>query len=344
MRAAVLHAPNQVSVETIPDPEAGPGEIVLRVGAAAICGTDMRIYRGRKTKGVRYPSVIGHEFAGEVVAVGAGIANFAVGDTVGVDPVIPCGRCAYCLTGRENVCANRQAMGYEFDGAFAELIRIPAIGLQRGNVFKLPAGVDLAHAALAEPLACVMNGQENMGVGMNEVVVVLGAGPIGLMHLKLANLAGARKVIVSEPNPGRRARAATQGARVVDPTAEDLDAVVRSETEGLGADAVILAIGAPQIVNQALGLARKGGRINLFAGFSKGDMPPIDVNLIHYNELVITGASALQRRHYQAALGLIASGRLDVSDLVSHRIALDDFETAMAIAESGEGVKVVVGG
>ena len=344
MRAAVLRAPGDIRVEDWPDPVAGPGELVLRVGAAAICGTDVRIFRGKKAKGVRFPTVLGHEFAGQVVSVGAGLAEFKVDDCVGVDPVYPCGRCAYCLLGRENVCLNRQAMGYEFDGAFAEFVRIPAVGVVRGNVFRLPAGIDWAHAALAEPLGCVLNGQANMGVELGDCVVILGAGPIGILHLKVAFLSGARQVIVVEPNAARRAVADRLGATTVNPTSADVLAAVRQATGGLGADAVIVAIGVPAVANQALTFARKGGRINLFAGFSVGDMPPIDVNLIHYNELVVTGASALMRRHYRTALDLIASGRLDVSDLVTHRLPLAEFGRAIAAAEAGEGLKIVVEG
>jgi L-iditol 2-dehydrogenase len=344
MRAAVLHGPSDIRLQDWPDPVAGPGEIVLRVGATAFCGTDMRIIRGKKTKDVRFPTILGHEFAGQIVAVGAGLTEFKVDDCVGVDPVYPCGRCAYCLAGRENVCLNRQAMGYEFDGAFAEYVRIPAVGVARGNVFRLPSGIDWAKAALAEPLACVLNGQENMGLSLGDRVVIIGAGPIGIMHLKLALLAGARQVIAVEPSASRRAAAQRLGATVVDPGSGDVKAFVKDATDGLGADAVIVAIGVPAVANQALTLARKGGRINLFAGFSAGDMPPIDVNLIHYNELVVTGASALKRRHFGMALNLIASGRLDVADLVTHRLPLGEFARAMALAEAGEGLKIVVEG
>lgn len=344
MRAAVLHAPGDLRVQDWPDPAAGPGELVLKVAAAAICGTDIRVFRGRKNKGVRFPTVLGHEFAGRIVAVGSGVGQFKVGDCVGVDPVYPCGRCAYCQSGRENVCQNRQAMGYEFDGAFAEYVRIPAIGVERGNVFRLPEGIDWSQAALAEPLGCVLNGQENMGIAIGDSLVIIGAGPIGVLHLKTALISGVRQVLVVEPNPARRAVAARLGATTIDPTSGDVTAAVRDATDGLGADAVVVAIGLPAVANQALTLARKGGRVNLFAGFSVGDMPPIDVNLIHYNELAVTGASALKRRHFGTALALIASGRINVADLVTHRMPLAEACRAMAAAEAGEGLKIIVEG
>ena len=215
MKAAVLQAPNVLRLAEMATPEAAPGELVLRVRAATVCGTDLRILSGRKTKGVRFPSVIGHEFAGDVVQAGAGVTQFKVGDRVCMDPVIPCRACAYCKSGRENVCVNRQAMGYEFDGAFAEYIRIPAIALAAGNVFHMPEGMSFEAAALAEPLACCINGQRNAQVGMGDSVVILGAGPIGLMHAALARAAGARQVIVSEPNAARRQAAAERGVNHV---------------------------------------------------------------------------------------------------------------------------------
>lgn len=343
MKAAVLQAPNVLRLTEMATPEAEPGELVLRVRAATVCGTDLRILSGRKTKGVRFPSVIGHEFAGDVVQAGAGVTQFKVGDRVCMDPVIPCRACAYCKSGLENVCANRQAMGYEFDGAFAEYIRIPAIALAAGNVFRMPQGMSFEAAALAEPLACCINGQRNAGVGMGDSVVILGAGPIGLMHAALARSAGARQVIVSEPNAARRQAAAERGVtHVFDPSGGSLADFVKARTDGLGADVAILAIGVPQLANEALTLVRRGGRVNLFAGFSAGDMSTIDVNLIHYGELVVTGASALSRRDYELALNMLASGQIDAGSLITHRYGVSDSLAAFDEAGSGRALKVAI--
>ena len=343
MRAAVLQAPNVLRVTEMATPEAAPGELVLRVRAATVCGTDLRILSGRKTKGVRFPSVIGHEFAGDVVQAGAGVTQFKVGDRVCMDPVIPCRACAYCKSGLENVCVNRQAMGYEFDGAFAEYIRIPAIALTAGNVFRMPQGMSFEAAALAEPLACCINGQRNAGVGMGDSVVILGAGPIGLMHAALARNAGARQVIVSEPNAARRQAAAERGVtHVFDPSGGSLADFVKARTDGLGADVAILAIGVPQLANEALTLVRRGGRVNLFAGFSAGDTSTIDVNLIHYGELVVTGASALSRRDYELALNMLASGQIDAGSLITHRYEVSDSLAAFDEAGSGRALKVAI--
>lgn len=343
MRAAQLVAPNQIQVVDVPTPFADQGELVLKVGTATICGTDIRIYRGNKTKGVRFPSIIGHEFAGEVIEIGLGVQGFAVGDRVSVDPVIPCHRCAYCMSGMENVCANRSAIGYEFDGAFAEYVRIPGAAILGGQVASIPDHLDWKQAALAEPLACCLNGQSNVKVGLSDVVVILGAGPIGLMHVQLARAAGARYIIVSEPHEHRRGMAIKAGANVaLEPASTDLKATVLDLTNGLGADVVIVTVGIPALAGEALHLVRKGGRINLFAGFSSGNKSLLDVNTIHYNELSVTGASALTRQQYYQALELIASGKVDVGSLVTHEYSLENINEAFATAESGAGVKIAI--
>ena len=270
MKAGVLMGVNEVSYMTIADPELQRGDMLLKVKAATVCGTDIRILRGRKTTGIRYPSVLGHEFAG-VVTDNGGNNQFSTGQAVCVCPQFACGHCEYCIRGAENLCRNLTSMGYEIDGAFAEYVRIPASGVASGNVFAMPDGLSFEKAALAEPLACVMNGQDRVGVNIGDVVAVLGAGPIGILHVKLARLAGVRTIIVSEPNPLRRDAALKAGADiVVDPAAEDLLAQVRAASGGLGADAAIAAIGVPALANDAIRLVRHRGRVSLFAGFSKG--------------------------------------------------------------------------
>ena len=342
MKAAILYAPNDMRLSAADDPVPLPGDLILRVRAATICGTDIRVYRGRKTAGIRYPSVIGHEFSGEIVAVD-GSAVHRPGTRVGVCPAIPCGRCAQCLRGLENLCPDLQAIGYEIDGAFAEYIRIPARAVELGNVHMLPDNVSDADAALIEPLACVLNGQNKVQLQQGDSVVILGAGPIGTLHAKLARLRGAARVIVSEPNMARRAAALEAGADVViDPTAADLRATVRAETRGQGADVVICAIGIPALAAQAIGLAAKGGRISLFAGFTKGETGLLDINAIHYDELRVTGAFGLSRRDYEDALNMVADGRIDLRDMVTHRYGLHEVAAAFAMAESGAAMKVAI--
>lgn len=342
MKAAILQAPNDMQLGLAADPVTQSGDLVLRVKAATICGTDIRVFRGRKTAGIRYPSIIGHEFSGEIVATD-GPSPFRIGQRVGVCPAIPCGHCPQCLRGRENLCPDLQAIGYEIDGAFAEYIRIPARAVELGNVHLLPDSVSFEEAALIEPLSCVLNGQNKVNLRQGDTVTILGAGPIGTLHAKLAHLRGAARVIVSEPNAARRAAALDAGADVViDPTAGDLRAAIRAETRGLGSDVVICAIGITALATQAIGLAAKGGRVSLFAGFTKGETGNLDVNAIHYDELLVTGSFGLSRADYEDALHMVADGRIDVASMVTHRYGLDSVGDAFSMAESGAAMKVAI--
>ena len=218
MKAAVLTAPNAIALTELQDPRPEHGDVLIRVRAATICGTDIRIYRGRKTAGVRYPSVLGHEFAGEILESG-GHAGLNPGDRVALCPFISCGRCHLCKTAHENLCTQGTAVGYEVDGAFAEVIRIPAKAVESGNLRHLPDAMSFEEAALVEPLSCVLNGQNKVGVSSADTVVVLGVGPIGLLHVHLARLRGAARIIASDPSAHRREAALSGGAdAVIDPT------------------------------------------------------------------------------------------------------------------------------
>lgn len=342
VKAAILTAPNEISLDEVTIPTTNQGDVLIRVRATTICGTDIRIYRGRKTAGVRYPSVLGHEFAGEIIETG-GHSTLQVGDRVGLCPFISCGHCHLCKTGHENLCTNGTAVGYEIDGAFAEIIRIPAAAVEAGNIRQLPEHLSYEEAALVEPLSCVLNGQNKVGLSSADSVVILGVGPIGLLHVKLARLRGARRIIASDPNQQRREAAIAAGAdAVIDPTAEDLVSRVEAETGGMGADIVICAIGIPALARQATDLASFGGKISLFAGFSGGVTAEMDVNAIHYRELTVTGAFGLSRKDFDRAFEMVASGQIDLKSMITHRFVLDDIQDALAIAEDGSAIKVAV--
>ncbi len=343
MKAAILSAPNQLSLKDTPSPTLEAGDMLIRVRAATLCGTDIRIYRGRKTAGVRYPSVIGHEFAGELADTG-GHEGFSVGDHVALCPAMACGYCQQCKRGYENLCEHGANIGYEVDGAFAEFIRIPASAVRAGNLRCIPAGMSFEEVALAEPLACVLNGQNRVGLSSEDTVVILGGGPIGQLHVRVARLRGARRIILCDPNSPRRDMALAAGADVViDSRHDDVTRRVLDETGGHGADVAICAIGSINLARQVTDLVAYAGRVSLFAGFSAGETAVMDVNAIHYRELVVTGAFGLSRENYDQAFELIASGRLDVKPLITHRFALDDIIKAFETAESDRSaIKVAV--
>lgn len=343
MRAVVLAGPNDFKPSIIETPKAGDKELLVHMQKAAICGTDIRILEGKKTKDVRYPSVIGHEICGIIQEVGKDVRGFAVGDKVAIANVIPCHSCKSCLNGRENACLNRKAIGYEFDGGFAEYVLIPEIAIASGNVIKLPEHVSCAEGALIEPLACCIRGLKNAGTGINDIVLVVGAGPIGLMHLQLSQIAGARKVIVSEPIASRREKALKLGADlVVDPIKENLHEIVMQETEGLGVDVIIVAIGVPQIVNSTIKLCRKGGTVNLFAGFAGTGECTIEVNTIHYGEINVNGSTAYKRQDYFDAAQMVINKKISLEEIVTHVYKIEEFQQAYEVCKGGEGLKVLI--
>lgn len=343
MRAVILSGPNEFAPGELERPSIGDNDILLEMKKAAICGTDIRILEGTKRKGVRYPSVIGHEMCGIICEVGRNVKGYKVGEKVAIANVIPCHSCHSCLTGRENACMNRKAIGYEFNGGFEEYVLIPEICIQSGNVIKLPEQVSFAEGALIEPLSCCIRGLKNAGTGFNDTVLVVGAGPIGLMHLQLSKIVGAKDVIVSEPIRSRREKAEKLGADcVVDPTKENLEQIIMERTKGLGVDVIIMAIGVPAIINSTLKLCRKGGTVNLFAGFAGTGEAMIEVNTIHYNEINVNGSTAYKREDYLEAADMVINQKVNLEEIVTHTFKIEEFQKAYEICKGGEGLKVLI--
>jgi L-iditol 2-dehydrogenase len=332
MKAVVFRAPDRMGLETVPDPVPDRGGLVIRVKAAAVCGTDMRIYRGIKTRGVRMPSVLGHEFSGIIEDTG-GDPGWRKGQRVAVCPALACGRCAPCREGASNICERLTACGYEIDGGFAEFLHVPRAFVAAGNVIPLPDQLSFEEAALAEPLACVINGQMLMGGTPGQHIAVLGAGPIGLLHVLLARRRGAGRVSVVQRSWKRREAALALGA----------DAALGPEdAAGIRVDAAVVAVGSADLANLAARIVRPRGRISLFAGFPAGELPRFDLNAVHYGEHHVTGAFGLTLAQFGEALSLIASGDVPAGRLVTHRMPLDRAMEAFALAGTGEALKAVI--
>ncbi len=343
MRAAVYVGGGRVEVREVGRPSPGAGEVLVRVASTTVCGTDLRIASGAKSKGVRVPVVLGHESAGTVEEVGADVDRVRVGDRVGMAPSVTCGHCDMCRRGATNLCRVARVLGHDLDGGLAEHLLVPAEAVRAGNLVVAADHVPHEQLSLAEPLSCVLHAQRLTGIGVDDVVLVVGGGAIGLLHAQLARASGARTVVISEPVASRRETAARLGVDVVvDPTAEDLGAVVAAVSDGAGADAVVLCIGVPALVDQALALARFRGRVNLFAGFPKDRPSEVDPNRVHYGELTVTGSSNSTIDDYRAAVRLIEGGRVDVGALVTHTYPLDAVGDALAMAGSPAAVKVAV--
>ena len=345
MLAAVYHGPNDLRVEDVAVPKIGAGEILVKVLSASICGTDLRIYHGNhrmyQPGTIRIP---GHEVVGTIAKVGSGVQNYSIGQRVFCAPNTGCGHCNQCVTGNNNLCKNYDAIGVTSDGGFAEYVRIPANSVQQGNVIPVSEAVDPAVAALMEPFACVLRGQNALHIKPGDVVLVIGAGPIGVMHVKLARARGAGRVIVSEPIPDRAAQVLQMGAdRVVNPASEDLQSAVKEESHGRGADVIIVAAPVHAAQENSLELAAIGGRINFFGGLPKDrPMIQIDSNLVHYKELVITGTTACSTADCWQAAQIVNSGLIDLSDVVSRRFLLRDAVAAFAAAEDRKSLKIVL--
>jgi L-iditol 2-dehydrogenase len=345
MLAAVYHGPQDLRVEQVEEPQAGPGEIIVKVLSASICGTDLRIYHGGHRM---FPSgtvrIPGHEVVGEIAELGVGVLGFQLAQRVFIAPNWGCGHCRQCITGNSNRCAQYGAIGVTQDGGFAQSVRIPAVAVAQGCVMPVSATVDPAAAALIEPFACVLRGQEPLRIQPGEVVLVMGAGPIGQMHVRLARLRGAGRILVSELAGTRREQALQAGAdRAVDPAAEDLEKVVAQESGGQGADVIVVATPVHAAQEQSLRLAGIGGRINFFGGLPK-DKPLIqfDANLVHYKELSVTGTTACSNADCRKAAEIVSSGRVDLSGLVSQRFPLAQAVEAFAAAEERTSLKIVL--
>jgi L-iditol 2-dehydrogenase len=344
VKAAKFYAPGDIRLEQIAEPDVAPGEIKIRVRACSMCGTDVKISRSGHPN-MSAPQVMGHEIAGEIVDVGAGVQGWAPGDRVQVIAAIPDGTCEECLAGHQAICPNQVSMGYQFAGGFAEYMTIPREVLAVDGVTRIPGNLSFAEASVAEPLACVLNGQELARVGEGDTVVVIGSGPIGCLHVRLARARGAARVILIDLNPDRLAAAAalvrpdlTVATDTQDPVAAVLDA-----TGGRGADVVITAAASGRAQEQGLLMLARRGRLSLFGGLPKDAATiSVDANLVHYRELTLVGVNGSTPDHNKRALELIASGAVPVADLITHRLPLDGVLDAIEIVARGDAIKVTI--
>jgi len=344
MKVARFYAPGDVRIEQAVEPTAGPGELKLRVRSTSTCGTDVKIFRFGHHHIVP-PRVIGHEIAGEVVEVGDGVAGWAAGDRVQVIAAVPCGACDDCRRGWRTICPNQVSMGYHHDGGFAEYMIVPRQVLAVDGVNRIPDRLSFAEASVAEPLACVLNGQEIAGVHEGDTVVVVGAGPIGCLHVRLARARGAAAVYLVELNRTRLDQATALVAPDTAICSAEVDAVdaVGKLTDGRGADVVITAAASGQAQQDALQMAARRGRISFFGGLPKDDpVIAVDSNLVHYREITIVGANGSSPDHNRRALELIASGAVPVADLITHTMPLDDVLRAIDTVARGEAIKVTI--
>lgn len=345
MIAATFTQGGDFVIKEVARPEITKDEILLRVKATSICGTDTKIIRnGHRKLNDGDQIILGHEFVGVVEQVGSAVKGFAEGDAVGVAPNWGCGDCVACRRDMANYCAGYQAFGITRDGSHTQWVRIPSAVIAQGNILPLPRDVSWSSVSLAEPLSCVLGGQTAARLSAGESVLVYGAGPMGLLHILAARAAGAAVVIAADLNASRLAMACDLGAtHTVKSDTGDIRARVAEITGGEGLDVVITAVPVPEIVPEGLSLLRIFGRLCLFAGLPKDRaIAGLDGNLIHYKNLCVTGTTGGCNADYAKALGLITSGAAPVENIISHRFPLEHLSEAYGIALAGQGMKIVI--
>jgi len=338
MWATVFMAPGELSFRQMPVPEVGTEDILVKIKTALTCGTDVKTYKRGHPK-YDPPTLFGHEFAGDVVAVGQDVNGFEVGMRVVAGNTAPCNECYFCKRGQPNLCDDLLVNL----GAFAEYIHIPG-RLVRQNTFVLPDNLSYREAAIIEPLACVVHGQDVLEIQPGESVAVIGAGgPIGLMHAQLALCRGAWPVIAIDINEDRLSIAKTLGVtRVVNSAREDPVEAVRKLTGGRGADVVIECAGVKAAWLIALDVARKGARVEWFGGLPGGTQVRIDATRVHYDELTIFGIYHLTPPSLERAFQMVCNGLVDAKPLITHEVALKNLEDGLNMMMDGRSVKVAV--
>ncbi len=324
MKAAQIVQPGQATVVTAPEPIPGADDVLIKVRAAGICGTDLHIFKGEYE--ATYPLIPGHEFSGEVVAVGANVRNFQVGDRVTADPNIPCNRCPSCQRNEPNQCENLRAIGVTQNGGFAEYVVAPD-----GNVFAI-GDLSFSQAALIEPLACVVWGLKRVSVQPGDSALVFGAGPMGVLVAQGLKQAGAARVVVTDVVPWRLELAARLGATETVAANAGQAAALKS-LEPKGYDIVVDATGIPAVLEGTFDYAKARGKIWVFGVTPRGTQVKFPAYEVFRRDLTIIGSFAVNRTFPQA-ITLIQSGAVQVAPLISHQLPLDDFCRGLEIAES----------
>ncbi len=346
MKAAVIKKPGLIVVEDVPIPQAGPGEVLLKVEACALCGTDQRVLSGEKHVDV---PIVGHEITGTVAAVGAGVTGIAVGGRYIVQTVIGCAKCPMCKIHRENLCEKGFiAMGYQFNGGFAEYTLMPKVAVDQGCLIPVPRDLPPESGTIIEPLSCCVNGMKYIPMEQIEHVLIFGGGIIGVLNGLVARARGAKEITIMDVSATRLDLLKKIGLpfdNLVDTGKVKPGDWVREKTSGRGVDAVVVAASVKALVAQGMDLLRRAGHLSIFAGMPKSNpVEQIDLNRIHYLELNLHGANSSSQAEYLSARDFIVSGKIDARPLVTHSFPLEKFNEAVRVQgdpQSG-ALKVVV--
>jgi L-iditol 2-dehydrogenase len=339
MRIGMYYSNQDVRVEERPKPKIGAGELGIKVIASGICGTDVVEWYRRS----RVPLVLGHEIAGEIVESVAGITGFKIGDRVAVSHHVPCGICHYCLMGHHTVCDTLRKTSFD-PGGFSEFVRVPKVNIDKGGVYLLSKEVSFEEGTFVEPLACVLRSQRIAGYKNGQSVLIIGSGISGLLHIKLAKLRSFGKVIATDINEYRLKMADKFGADLVLNAKDNLLEKIKSFNEGRGVDLVILCAGASSAISEAFKLVDRGGTILFFASAEEGFQMPLPINEVFWkNEITLVSSYAANPKEHLEALELIASKKINVQDMITHRFSLNDIQKGFnLVGEAKESVKVII--
>ncbi len=343
MKALFIEDIERLNIKEIPYPKISKGGAILKVESAAICGTDLKIFKfGHKR--VKFPWILGHEISGTVEEVDDPSGYYKKGDRVVLNPTVYCGECYYCKRGMYNICLNPHSYAYEVPGGFSEYMRIEEITINRRELYHLPSSLDFDLASITEPFACVINGHKDIDIEPETVVAILGVGPIGIMHSIYSKMRGAKKVFIYDINKIRAEKASTfsyiDDAFLVE--REFIEALL-DETLGIGPDVVIVAAPSHLAQQLAIEIVRKRGEVLFFAGLPHGEGPnPIDTNLIHYKELKVFGSSNSTGLNMEASLLFISRNRKLFESLITGRYPLEDAKHAFSSAFLPTSYKVII--
>jgi L-iditol 2-dehydrogenase len=342
MKGAILKDIEELEIKEVKVPEPKENEILIKVKSCAICGTDIKVFH-HGHKHIVFPRITGHEVSGIVFKVGKNVKEYKEGDRVAVAPAIPCGKCYYCRKGQQTMCDNLKAIGYHYDGGFAEYMLVPENAVLNGCVNKIPNNLSFELASIAEPLACVINGQILSRIETGDIVLILGAGPIGILHALLAKINGAGKIILADISEERIKEAEFTDVYLVNMSKNDIYEEIKNITDGHMADKVIVAVGSKNAQELSLKLVAKRGSINFFGGLPK-ESPCIqfDSNLLHYGEFFVVGTHGSTPLHNKIAIELLSSGRINAEKLITHKLPLEKIKDGFEIVENKKGLKVLI--
>ncbi|MBW1963502.1 MAG: alcohol dehydrogenase catalytic domain-containing protein [Deltaproteobacteria bacterium] len=341
MKAAILLDQGRLEVRDVPTPVCLEGGVLVKVKACGICTADLKIV-SKGHRALVYPRILGHEIAGIVSESRTNI--FKTGDRVQVAPGLKCGKCSHCLSGADNQCKDRGIFGFTRDGGFADYVAVPVEGSVTGTLNLLPEDLSDGVATLAEPLACCINAQEKVDIKKTDTVLIIGGGTLGLLHCFLALEKGIENIFIAETRPHRRKTALEFGAeKVFDPADDRFFDLVMDAADPKGVDVIIFACGQAGLNEKFMNLLARGGRVSVFSGVSPDlSLMQLDLNLVHYNEIIITGAYGCTAHQNSEAVKILASGKLPVGKLITSRVSLEAIKQGLDHTDSRQGFKSIV--